>query len=656
VNRNEKTAEKFIHSVLSFLGEQENFVFLDTNRLDSNNYSSYIFSDIQGRLVLKLGGQKEEFFRKAEKYLDEGLYLAGWMGYELGHLLEPSLNSLQEKDGETVVADFGVFSPPIIYDHNTQRFSEELPRKQQSRWGEKAPIKSRPAYTIENLHPNQGHEDYLDKIRQIKNYIEAGDTYQVNYTLKLLFDFQGEPAALYENLRNNQSVSYGAYLKLGDEIIQSFSPELFFRKEGSLCTVRPMKGTGTRGKTLADDELQAAWLRQDIKNRSENVMIVDLLRNDLGRICAMGKVETVSLFDIETYQTLHQMTSTIKGSLTLNVGLAELFNALFPCGSVTGAPKIHTMEIIKELEIAPRGVYTGAIGFISPRRDMVFNVPIRTVALRNGKGEMGIGSGIVHDSDPEEEWQESLLKGRFLTEIKPDFQLIETILWSPDGGFFLLNSHMERLAQSAAYFSFPANRQLILEELEKQAALWLRSPRSIEPSVKQGVGQTAQRVRVLLNRDGRFAISATPCNKPAETRLPYRQVGVEVSKVALAKERTDSASPYLFHKTTNRGPYEQELRRARENGCIDVFFMNEKGEVTEGAISNIIIQTGENYYTPPVSCGLLPGTFRGRLLQDYPQYIQEKVLQERDLQEADHIFMANSVRGLVKVELEGADL
>lgn len=645
------TALTPLDSILSFLDGQEEFVFLDTNRVDASNSRSYVFSDLQDRLILKNGAPIEEFFLQAENYLKKGFYLSGWMAYELGYLLEPSLNSLQKGASEQILADLGVFQAPIIFDHLTGQFNPHFPAQKSNLPHERREIDVHPASSVQNLQPNLGEDDYLDKIRRIKSYIESGDTYQVNYTLKLLFDFTGDPSALYKTLRNNQSVSYGAYLKFGDQIIQSFSPELFFRKTGDTCTVRPMKGTSARGKTFAEDHRQADILQKDIKNRSENVMIVDLLRNDLGRICKMGQVDMVSLFDIETYQTLHQMTSTIKGNLLPNIGLMDLFKAIFPCGSVTGAPKIRTMEIINELELLPRGAYTGAIGFIAPSRDMEFNVPIRTVVLNKNKGEMGIGSGIVHESDPAGEWQECLLKGRFLTDPTPEFQLIETILWAPESGFFLVELHLQRLAQSAAYFRFPINRQSILAAMTEQASLWAGQKIDLDTNTPL-TEQTAQRVRVLLHRDGHFSISATPCGMPENLGLPvqnkYRPEGHQ--KANLSEAITDSASPYLFHKTTKRELYDSELRRAREGGFCEVFFTNERGEVTEGAISNIVVQTGEHYFTPPVSCGLLPGIMRTHLLETSPQ-VKEKILTLKDLEEADHVYMANSVRGVVEVKV-----
>jgi para-aminobenzoate synthetase/4-amino-4-deoxychorismate lyase len=271
---------------------------------------------------------------------------------------------------------------------------------------------------------------------------------------------------------------------------------------------------------------------------------------------------------------------------------------------------------------------------------------------------MGIGSGIVHDSDPEAEWQECLLKGHFLTKPTPKFQIIETILWESEKGFFLLDLHLQRLAQSAAYFNFPSNAQLLRAELERQAASWSLPQDQVPPKQAEAGKEVeaAKRVRVLLHRNGRFSISAVPCERPQTTGLPVQQKCSEIRKVTIAKQRMDSTMVQLFHKTTNREIYDLELSRARKDGFSEVFFLNEKGEMTEGAISNIVIRTGERYFTPPVSCGLLPGTFRAHLLNNYPRLIQEKAFTLEEMAAADHIYMINSVRGFVKVKLDKAEL
>jgi para-aminobenzoate synthetase/4-amino-4-deoxychorismate lyase len=498
-------------------------------------------------------------------------------------------------------------------------------------------------FTIDNLFLNLEREEYLEAIRRVKAYIEAGDTYQVNYTLKLLFDFAGSIPEFYCSLRRNQSVSYGGLIKNGDTTILTFSPELFFRKKGNQIDVRPMKGTMVRGRTNSEDRDFADFLHNDIKNRSENVMIVDLLRNDLGRLSRMGGVNVQSLFDVETYETLHQMTSSIRGEVNGSLSVEEMFKALFPCGSVTGAPKIRTMEIIRELEAEDRGVYTGAIGYISPDGEAVFNVPIRTVVFQGDKGEMGIGSGIVWDSDPAGEWEECILKGRFLTQPVPEFKLIETMLWYPQSGYWLLDLHLERLVESAGYFSYPFELEKIEAELHELAEGFRNNA-----SVKN------QRVRLTLSRQGEIELTYSELPEgPLPEITPEKILKLEESKglpaAVFSSRNTDSHSPYLFHKTTLRKLYDDERTQAVAKGFYEVLFVNEKGEVTEGSYTNIFLQKDGKLLTPPVSCGLLPGVLRNHLLHEYPDLVEEASFTRKDIEQADAVYVGNSVRGLVRV-------
>ena len=621
-----------IDAILGFLSSEQEFVFLETSKTTAEERTSLLFTRPRAQLSLNAGQPVEPFFREAQAYLDQGYFLAGWFAYEFGYALEPTLHPFLPPLGERPLARLGVYPAPLIFSH-----AAPWPEN-----GPPLPWAGPPSppfgeYRLDNLRPNLSEVEYRQALARIKEYIAAGDTYQVNYTLKLLFDFTGSPESLYLALRRNQPVSYGAYLNLGGERLLSFSPELFFRKSGLRCQVKPMKGTSGRGRTLAEDAHLALALRQDPKNRSENVMIVDLLRNDLGRISSMGGVEVASLFDVETYATLHQMTSTISGRMTAPVGLAELFKALFPCGSVTGAPKIRTMEIIRELESGPRGVYTGAIGYLAPSGDAVFNVPIRTVVLSGQHGEMGIGSGIVHDSDPQSEWQECLLKGRFLTQPRPDFQLIETILWQRHSGFWLLERHLARLANSAAYFDFPVDPEAVVRHLEAESKAWETE---------------AVKVRLLLHQDGRLRLEATPCPPPACLDLPApRPSGPDLPRVCLSPRPTDSSSPFLFHKTTRRDLYSSERQQAVAQGCYEVLFANERGEITEGSISNLLIRQGDHLLTPPLGCGLLAGVCREHLLATHPGLIREQVLSRADLLAAEAIYLVNSLRGVVQVRL-----
>lgn len=641
-------SDKTVLSLLSGLARRESFVFFESARVTQENHRSYLFLDPVDRLVCLPGDDPKEFLGKAEEKLTQGFFLAGYIGYEFGYLLEPILaKSFSQRPANNreitmPLADLGVFETPHIFDHRSQNFiGQKGPWTIAEEFGPEAD------FAVENLRLNLAQEKYLEAIRRIKSYIEAGDTYQVNYTLKLLFDFSGSIPAFYNSLRRNQNVSFGGLIKNADTTILTFSPELFFRKLQDDIYVRPMKGTMQRGRTNAEDQKLADFLHNDIKNRSENVMIVDLLRNDLGRLSRMGGVEVLSLFNIEKYETLLQMTSSIRGQIDRSVSLEQMFRALFPCGSVTGAPKIRTMEIIRELEVEDRGVYTGAIGFMSPAGEAVFNVPIRTVVLQDNRGEMGIGSGIVWDSDPLDEWEECRLKGHFLTTPAPEFKLIETMLYNPDSGYWLLDRHLERLAESACYFFYPLVLEDIRETLHKIAKKF-RADNLL----------TNMRVRLTLSKAGEYEITWSDLEGnqlPASNPIAAMQqrVAEDLPMVVFSDQRTDSGSPYLYHKTTKRRLYDQERSRLIDQaGFSEVFFENERGEVTEGSYTNIFLQQEGKLLTPPVFCGLLPGILRGYLLTNYPHIVEEKVLTRKDLIQGEAVFAGNSVRGLVKVKLK----
>ena len=618
--------EKQLHYILQLLAEEKTFALFETTRTNPENYTSYLFTKPRERLTCKGGDDPQVFFEKLQNRLEQGLYVAGWFTYEFGYLLEPVFAPFLENDRERILADFQVYGEPLTIDHDTGRFSHPPEAKGEHLSG----------YRLDNLRLNEDERKYVESIGAIKKYIEDGDTYQVNYTLKLLFEMTGSTRALYQDLRRNQSVSYSAFIKSGGKEVLSFSPELFFRKSGDFCKVRPMKGTMRRGLTSAEDAAMARTLREDMKNRSENVMIVDLLRNDLGRLCEMGSVKVSSLFDIETYETLHQMTSTVEGALRREVGLADIFQAIYPCGSVTGAPKIRTMEIIHELESEQRGVYTGGIGFFTPGGDAVFNVPIRTVVVENGRGEMGIGSGVVYDSDPHKEWDECRLKGNFLSDPAPAFGLIETMLWRPDQGYWLLEYHLERLQRAAEYFTYCRDLDKIRAGLAEAAE-----------NFKKDRGR---RVRLLLNKDASFEITSVECDLPENPYDCPIESGQVPKPIKLSARRIDPASPFLYYKTTIRELYDRERQQAVEEGFYEVIFANERDEITEGAITNIFIRQGDRLYTSPVACGLLDGVFRRSLLEK--NQVEQRILTRKDLENAEAIFVGNSVRGLVRVRLE----
>jgi para-aminobenzoate synthetase/4-amino-4-deoxychorismate lyase len=393
-------------------------------------------------------------------------------------------------------------------------------------------------------------------------------------------------------------------------------------------STRPMKGTAPRGRTPREDARLKTWLAMDEKQRAENLMIVDLLRNDLGRVAKIGSVEVTDLFTVETYRSVHQMTSGISAELRSDMGLKDMLHALFPCGSVTGAPKVRAMEIIREIEAGPRGVYTGAIGHIAPSGDAQFNVAIRTVVLQAGQGEMGIGGGIVADSKAESEFEECLLKAHFLTKVDTPFELIETLRFEPGKGFHLLERHLARLQSSSAHFGYPFTRDAVMAALDAEAA-------RIDAEVAL--------VRLLLAEDGAITVTSTPID------LPTRDT---VWRFVISDRRLDEKDPLFYHKTTRRQFYDREMERQKAlTGCDEVVFVNKKGELTEGTRTTLFIEIDGRLFTPALTCGLLPGTLREELLDLPRAAASEAVLTPQDLLAGDRIYLGNSVRGLVRAEL-----
>ncbi|BDD86376.1 aminodeoxychorismate synthase component I [Desulfofustis limnaeus] len=625
-------SDERISALLDHYAEDQHFLLLDTAKPDADNYQSLLFINPVDRLVCRSPADRPAFLKRMQSRLDRGEFLAGWFAYEFfGE--GPHLRSRPEP---AIYAEFGVYPPPLVHDHRHE--GESFPGADS--------FPTAATYQLSDLAPNLTGEEYCRAIRRILDYIAAGDTYQVNYTCKMHFRLHGSITRFYRDLRRSQPVPYGCFQKSGDRYILSFSPELFFRAGAGRIIARPMKGTAKRGRSLDEDQRLAELLRTDIKNRSENVMIVDLLRNDLSRLLegmGGGRVAVPSLFDVERYQTVLQMTSTVTAGYARTAGPTpdELIRALFPCGSVTGAPKIRTMEIIRELEHEPRGVYTGAIGYFSPDGGAVFNVPIRTVAIDGERGEMGIGSGIVADSDPEDEWRECLLKARFLTNPLPDFELVETMLYQPVGGYLFFDDHLQRLSRSAEYYGFTYDAG------EASVALAAHGP-TVERA-------SWHRVRLTLARHGAITITSRPCAQPAALALPdpATAAGAPIVTVGLAGEPVDSANPWLFHKTTHRPQYERALKSAQADNLFDLVFCNERDELTEGCISNIFVLIDGCYLTPPESSGLLAGVMRNRLLTaPGPVPVREQVLTRADLLRARRIVVCNSVRGVQTARLQ----
>ena len=577
-----------------------------------------------------------DLFADIESAVAAGHFAAGYFAYECGNCFEPKAGLPALPAGQPL-AWFGIYERGYRFDHSTGTFPEGEPTQL---------AQFRDVLQLDAEKPRVDvafgltRVQYADKIAAIHEWIRAGDVYQLNFTAPCILNVHGSPAALYAKLRVRQPVEYGAFIHAqpGQRIL-SFSPELFFRIDAEngerRITTRPMKGTVARGRTTHEDRERAEWLRSDAKNRAENLMIVDLLRNDLGRLAKFGTVRTENMFAVERYSTLWQMTSTVTGELRPEAGFSDIFRALFPCGSITGAPKVRAMQLLARLETQPRGVYTGAIGYFSPQRT-VFNVAIRTLVMNGSEGTMGVGSGIVIDSVADEEYSECELKAQFLHSgkdlslpwamLNDKFMLIETMLW--DGGLPLLDLHLDRLADSAEYFAFPFDRAEVKAAIEAKA-------QSFAPG-------EARKVRLLLDADGELSIGSELIER-SDSNAPVR--------VRIATQRTSSEDKWLYHKTTQRALYALGYTEAAQEGYDDVLFLNERGEVTEGAISNVLVERDGRMFTPPIKSGLLPGVYRRHLLETRPE-IEERVLTLDDLRNADAVYICNAVRGLRKAQID----
>lgn len=489
--------------------------------------------------------------------------------------------------------------------------------------------------------PNIEKDEYNAAIDRIREYISHGKTYQVNYTMRLLSDFEADPWTLFLHLAQSQN-KYAAFVDIGDWAICSASHELFFELDGDVITGRPMKGTVKRGRTTAEDGINFDWLRASEKNRAENVMIVDMIRNDLGHIAEVGSVHVPELFTIEKYPTLLQMTSTVKAKTKASV--TRIFSALFPCASITGAPKVSTMKIIAELETSPRRIYTGSIGYIAPNRKARFNVAIRTALVDKvkHKAEYGVGGGIVWDSTSADEYSEALLKARILTDPpEKEFLLFETLLWTPEEGYFLPERHIARMMDSAEYFGFNtiAGQAFSLTNSESQmnGGLQIRPASRIQNLLSELVegADSPKRVKILMNPQGELS-----------GEVKDFQPDGKIFRVCLARQPVDSNDRFLFHKTTNRGVYDQ----ASIEGYDDVLLFNEKDELTEFTIGNLVVKMDGKLFTPPVECGLLAGAFRAELLASGE--VKERVIRASDLGKCEAVFLVNSLRRWVKVEMQ----
>ncbi len=546
-------------------------------------------------------------FSLIDKYRSKGLFGYCLINYEAGYLLEKRLTYLLS-DEKKILMQF-VFFPGKETDDFSSNEIEFANIEQDN-------------YEISNFKLNTSKQKFDSNIKRIKKYIYEGDTYQVNYTVKGKFNFAGSYSGLYKNLLFNQSAKYSAFINSEKNFIISISPELFFRQDKNLITARPMKGTICRSKDTISDNLKSLELENSEKNRAENLMIVDLLRNDLGRICKYGSVKVDEIFRIEKYETLFQMVSKITGKLNKKVNLGEIIKNIFPCGSITGAPKIRTMEIIRELEKEERGIYTGTIGLIG-KKSSVFNVAIRTIKIEKatGKGEMGLGSGIVWDSDADNEYIETMLKSEFLTSPLKPFELIETMLVE-NGEIYLFDKHIERLRNSSKFFMFVFNEEDFAKSFLKLAM--------------KKLSEGKYRLRVTLDKWGKVKYESSILNSlPDEINL------------IISDEKIHSANVLQYYKTTNRDLYSREYEKYSAEGYFDVIFFNEREELSEGSITNIFVKINNEWLTPMQSCGILPGIYRNLFIQN--SNAREERITLDDLLGAEEVTIVNSIRKEIKV-------
>ena len=561
--------------------------------------------------------QKLEYIESQVK--ERNLFAAGWISYEASSAFDASLVT-----SATLfpLLKFGLFSKSTPY--------ESL--EQIKGFDDDGVISSMHSDVLE-WDLNTSYEQYKSAIDEIKQQIRAGNTYQVNYTLRQYADLNLSPEFLFKTFAKN--ALYGAFIDDGQHAICSASPELFFRKRHDCISAKPMKGTDKRGLSSAQDNRIRDDLKSSEKNRAENLMIVDMIRNDLSKVAEKGTVKVPALFDVERYPTVWQMTSTVEA--TTSASLVEIFKSLFPCASITGAPKSSTMKIIHQLEKTPRKVYCGAIGYIAKNIygtcDAMFNVPIRTalIDLKYDQAEYGVGGGIIWESEAKSEYDECLIKSQILkTGHQNSFEIFETLLWEYDGqaensAYFLLDYHLQRMSNSSQYFQYPFDENSLREKLQKK-----------EEEFSQL--KLNQRVRVVLFANGDVDIQ--------NTALPIEQ-DVDVKNVKIIENSVTSDCLWLYHKTTNRDVYDDVKKQYSD--FFDVILVNEHGCLTESTIANVIYKLDNVWYTPPVSDGLLSGTLRQQQLDSGELF--ERSLHISDLDRVDDLALINSVRRKISISV-----
>ena len=559
----------------------------------------YLFTKSIKELKTRNLDQVEDLLREVEAYQEQGFYAVGYVSYEAAPAFEKK---------------FAVHPAPLMGEYLLYfTIHEEV---------ETLPFPEH--YEAVDLPANWKEEveapAYQEAIETIHHHIRQGDTYQVNYTVQLSQELKADPLAIYNRLVVEQKAHYNAFIQHDDVSILSISPELFFEQDDRLLTTRPMKGTTHRGLTNQEDLQEAAWLKADPKNRAENMMIVDLLRNDMNRISEIGSEQVTHLCQVEQYSTVWQMTSTIESRLRPEVDLVQAFQALFPCGSITGAPKISTMEIIQNTELAPRGVYCGTIGILLPKGKRIFNVAIRTLQMQGTKAIYGVGGGITWDSKWEGEYQETKQKSAVLYRQEPRFELLTTGRIH-QGELTFLEQHLTRLREASRYFAYPFNEPKLLNKLQEQLA-------HVDPSLDY-------RCRIALQRNGTIQLTITEL-----TDLPASYLQAQ-----LTEQKLDLATPFTYFKTSQRDHLGQSDHE-------QIFHLPD-GSLLETTIGNLVLEIEGQLYTPLAHLPLLDGIYRRHLLET--QQVEEKLLTLNDLIDADRIYACNALRGLYELDFQRKD-
>ena len=597
---------------------QASFVLLDDRSAGQGDARSRLYTDWVKTLDCTDASALPQMLDDMQAALGQGLHAVAHFSYELG----AGLAGVAYEESDWPMAQV------LLFRHCARLSDSEVTAWLDGQAGEdEAPT------GVANLQANVDQSEFEMAIERIRAYIAAGDTYQVNYTYRLHFDAFGSPLSLYRRLRERQPVPFGALMALPcGRAVLSLSPELFICNDADTLTARPMKGTAPATGDAAQDEATATALANDVKNRAENLMIVDMLRNDLGRIAETGSVMVTDLFDVNRYGDVLQMTSTVQAQLRPEAALEDVFRAVYPCGSITGAPKHRTMQIIDEIEAAPRGLYTGAIGwFDAPADDpsigdFCLSVPIRTLMLQAAgkggvrKGELGVGAGIVHDSNARDEYAECRLKARFLTDLPQEFELIETMRLEY-GRCLYLDLHLQRLGTSARYFGFDYDESAIRKAVARLA---------------DELPAGAHRLRLALGEGG-FEF----------THVPLAPITQPVSVLVSAYAVMDSNDLFLQHKTTVRAQYDEAWKEAEKQGAFDTLFFNQRGELTEGGRCNVFVKLDGKWFTPPLSSGVLPGVMRSVVLSDPAWNAGERVLTRDDLRNAQEVMVCNALRGVM---------